>query len=40
MHNLGEELTDAEINEMVREADSDQDGRNDYEEFVRMMAVK
>ena len=30
MRNLGENLTDEEVNEMIREADSDGDGRVDY----------
>ena len=38
MHSLGEKLTDAEIEEMMREADDDGDGEVDYNEFVKMMS--
>ncbi len=33
MSNLGEELSEEEINEIVQEADIDGDGQIDYEEF-------
>ena len=37
MTNLGEKLTDEEVDEMIREADVDNDGRINYEEFLTMM---
>jgi len=40
MKNLGENLTDEEINEMIREADDDGDGHVDFDEFVKMMQTK
>lgn len=40
MTNLGEKLTDEEVDEMIREADVDGDGQINYEEFVRMMMSK
>lgn len=40
MINLGEKLTDEEVEQMIREADMDGDGQVNYDEFVRiMMAV-
>ena len=38
MKNLGENLTDSEIGEMMNEADSDGDGQINYDEFVKMMS--
>jgi len=40
MTNLGEKLTDDEVDEMIREADLDGDGLVNYEEFVTMMTAK
>jgi EF-hand domain pair len=34
MTNLGEKLTDEEVDEMIREADIDGNGQVNYEEFV------
>ncbi len=36
MNNLGEKLTDQELDAMIKEADLNGDGRVNYEEFVRM----
>ncbi|XP_019640276.1 PREDICTED: calmodulin-like [Branchiostoma belcheri] len=37
MTNLGEKLTDDEVDEMIHDADQDGDGKIDYDEFVQMM---
>ena len=37
MTNLGERITDEEVDEMMREADIDGDGQINFEEFVAMM---
>ncbi|XP_063691175.1 calmodulin-A-like [Bolinopsis microptera] len=38
MKNLGNDLTDEDITKMIKEADLDNDGCVDYDEFVRMMS--
>merc|ERR1719343_1696454 len=40
MTNLGEKLSDIEVDEMIREADIDGDGQINYDEFVKMMMAK
>ena len=40
MTNLGEKLTDEEVDEMIREADIDGDDQINYEEFVKVMMAK
>ncbi|KAL9653152.1 hypothetical protein ABK040_006368 [Willaertia magna] len=40
MTNLGEKLTEDEVNEMIREADIDGDGQINYSEFVKMINQK
>lgn len=40
MSTLGENLSQEEIDEMIREADLDGDGRVCYEEFATMMSHK
>lgn len=37
MSSLGEQITDAGVDNMMREVDLDGDGRVNYEEFIRMM---
>ena len=40
MTNLAEKLTEAEVDEMIREADVDGDGYINFQEFVSMMLGK
>ena len=40
MLSLGEILTDAEVDEMIRDADVNGDGQIDYDDFVRMMSSR
>ena len=40
INNLGEKLTDEEVNELIREADIDDDGQINYEEFVLLLMPK
>ena len=38
--NLGEKLTDEEVDEMIQEVDIDRDSQVNYETFVQMMTTK
>ena len=38
--NIGEKLSGAELEEMIKEADVDGDGQINYAEFVKMMVAK
>jgi calmodulin len=40
MTNLGEKLSEAEADEMIREADVDGNGQISYNEFVKVMLAK
>lgn len=40
MCNLGEKLTESEVEDMIKEADVDADGMVNYEEFVGMMLAR
>ena len=39
MSTSGEDISDEEIDEMIKEADQDGDGTIDYNEFIRMMSI-
>ncbi|PSR92769.1 Calmodulin-like protein [Actinidia chinensis var. chinensis] len=39
MINLGEKLSDEEVDQMIKEADLDGDGQVNFDEFVKMMTV-
>lgn len=38
--NMGEKLTDEEVDEIIREADMDGDSQVNYERFVQKMTAK
>jgi calmodulin len=38
--NIGEKLTDEEVDELLREADVSGDGKIKYEDFVKIMLTK
>ena len=40
MLNLGEKLTEEEVEMMIREADNNGDGLVNYDEFISMMNTK
>ncbi|GIL42840.1 hypothetical protein Vafri_696 [Volvox africanus] len=40
MTNIGETLTEEQVDDMIQEADIDQDGMINYEEFIRVVATK
>jgi calmodulin len=37
MTNIGEKLSDQEVDEMIREIEVDRDGQINYEDMVRLM---
>ncbi|GMI95956.1 calmodulin 8, calmodulin-like 8 [Hibiscus trionum] len=39
MMNLGEKLSDGEVEQMIKEADLDGDGQVNFDEFVKMMST-
>ena len=39
MINIGEKLSDDEVDQMIKEADIDGDGQVNYEEFAKMMSA-
>ena len=40
MAHLGEDLNESEIEEIIKEADAENDGKLDFDEFVKMMMAK
>lgn len=38
--NIGEKLAGHEMDDMIKEADPDADGKIQYEEFVRLLTAK
>jgi len=38
MMSLGENLSDEEVNQMIKEADLNGDGEIDFDEFMRMLS--
>ena len=40
MINIGEEYTPEEAEEMIKEGDMDNDGRIDYDEFMKLVLSK
>merc|ERR1719456_1925913 len=40
MNNLGEQVTDEEVEEMIREADADQDGELSFDDFLQFIKSK
>ena len=40
MNNLGEQVTDEEVEEMIREADADGDGELSFEDFYQFIQKK
>lgn len=38
--NIGEKLSGGEMDDMIKEADPDNDGKIQYEEFVRVLLAK
>ncbi|KAL7198471.1 hypothetical protein ACSBR2_020875 [Camellia fascicularis] len=38
--NMGERVTDEEVDEIIREADADGDGQINYDDFVKVMMAK
>jgi calmodulin len=40
MNNLGEQVTDHEVEEMIREADADGDGELSFDDFLQFIQKK